>query len=214
MTDESLPPMPEKVQVTSHMLWNQLLHTTIDNAMLDVDLTRTVAEIWAKQSVGRKRNEAYAVARFAWRERDRAIHAMAEHFHNTRVRIMTEAMIAYLDATTARMKELQAEHQGTNPLRFARRRAILRQYADQEILQSAYKAALLAIVNTPPPANEQPPVPEAQTNGQAPAMEVTRGKCGRCAGSGYATPEIPSEERLCPHCHGTGVEPEGGGQTE
>lgn len=127
---------------------------------------------------------------------------MVVHIETTRIRVLTDDMIALADATTKRQEEIKAEWKATHWIRFAKRRNLVRQNKDQGILQEAYKKAILVLVNTPPPPVETPESRRA-------AMKADK-SCAHCEGTGYKDAKMAAAglaSTVCDHCNGTGQEP-------
>lgn len=206
---------------------------------------KTAHDLWCEQ--GKQRLEAvlyppsmkdkklaFMITRTTLRERcDQAL-SIFSHHETTRLRIVIEAMIALLDATSRRRQEIKDEHHATPWYRFAKRRRLQRQDQDQLLLQEGYKNAVKVISNTPPPAaltpeelrqlQERFDIEESHEKLDQ-GFERVKPKeinidlrtlipvCDQCGGTGYAGPN-PSEHFLCTHCGGSGTEPRKGGSHE
>jgi hypothetical protein len=140
-------------------------------------------------------------------------------FHITRIRVLIDETMVLAEATTQRMKELKEEHAATWPIRWAKRRALLRQANDQLMMQRAYARAILVIANTlpeKPAAAEEPeekqeaPSPLTVSGRAIPHLNgVNRNEepppCPDCRGTGYASALEPHDGQLCAACKGTGI---------
>jgi len=81
----------------------------------------------------------------------------ANHFENTRLRVVMDETIKLLDASSSRCADLAAEHKATPWYRPGHARRLQRQHQDQLSKQRAYQDAVLILCNTPPEAAKEPP---------------------------------------------------------
>lgn len=81
----------------------------------------------------------------------------ANHFENTRLRVVMDETIKLLDASSNRCAEIAAEHKATPWWRPRLARKLQRQHQDQLIKQQAYQDSVLILCNTPPPMEQAPP---------------------------------------------------------
>lgn len=91
----------------------------------------------------------------------------ANHFENTRLRVVMDETIKLLEASSNRCAEIAAEHKAAPWWRPRYARILQRQHQDQLIKQQAYQDAVLILCNTPPPM--------AKPEDAEPNMKVQKG---------------------------------------
>lgn len=210
---------PQERQITASQAWIELM-------------AEMVRPILYPDSVIAGRNYFQTSKKETLATCNRALQIL-QYFETMRSRIYVDRMIDLAEATTTRLQQIRDEYATTLPIRFTKRRRLLRQANDQLILQEAYQKALQVLVNTLPPslsdlvvdsqADTKEPPPdqknvdtlerlvgkETQTRNEmreARELEVSR-TCTDCNGTGYESGDIPirhDDAGLCPTCGGSG----------
>jgi hypothetical protein len=124
-------------KTSAHQLWCNILQDQI------------TATLWPKRL--QKAKSSFMTSRAECRRQAEEVIGQAIHFENTRLRVVSDEMIARLEASKKVVDILEKEFKSLHPFRFVRLRLLRIEHSKALAVQEAFQAAVLVLVNTPPP---------------------------------------------------------------